>query len=643
MDRSAGGVGEDGAASGSGGGSDPSRAIRRARARRLGGNAPSALKTIDEFLAAYPDNPEALFERSRVLLQLGDRPESLASMLKGLQLIDASTEAVAIANMLTEENLHQEAEMLLKAKLDDDDEQHTTLFTLAKLLLLRSRFLEADKVIADLTTISPAPAPFVLRVDYLVALKHALLGDEASLRRQVEELRTRPEASSQRLEFFEDLLAFLTGGASDEFAASMERHRRESRRNYLYESFYRDMQPDVFLGVENRSRNEFRRVLGDRWKEPRLSGAAFSEVERPVVLELFHRARAVSFREINDEFGKLTAGKSGDRVLQAESEMKGYSENPCLLKIGAKYRIAIEREKMQTYVFNILHPGYHPQILGYASGRSIAGMTLSWGPSADDDLYALRHLYVEPSKNAILLDKAFEKLFTVVMKGWYARNMKFRKAGVFRNLGRYAGELERIVDVPGAAGCENDDPASLLLESMGTRIVHPVQALRQIAAEKGSEKIPIPWGLHHGDLNSRNVILDGHGHMCLIDFYKSEPGFVLLDAARLEVDLRYEASRFDPAYLPEFRWIDAHLAGSVNSELLNLDIRRSMEKRLRVAHKLRTLMAEIFPEMKQNFLPAYRTALVISLVKLLGYGHLSSSARDLALAEISDLASALAS
>jgi hypothetical protein len=264
-------------------------------------------------------------------------------------------------------------------------------------------------------------------------------------------------------------------------------------------------------------------------------------------------------------------------------------------------------------------------------------MTLSWGPSADDDLYALQHLFVDPSKNAILLDKAFEKLFTVVMKGWYGRNTRFRKARLYRNLGRYTGELASILENAGlpVAGEE------LAVASLGRTIAHPVAELERLVERKSAIRTPIPWGLHHGDLNSRNVILDAQGHMCLIDFYKSEPGFVLLDAARLEVDLRYEASRIDPAYLPELRWIDEHLATTDNDALLELDVRRSMEKRLRVAFKLRSLMRTIFPGMKSDFLPAYRSALVISLIRLLGYGHLPAPARELALAEISDLARSL--
>lgn len=604
--------------------------VRRARARRAGGDCRGALKLIDEFLAARPDHAPALFEKSRILHELGDRPASLAARLKALALKKASTDAVAIADMLIEDKLFADAEALLRARLDHDDAQFTTRFTLAKLLLFTGRFLEADKEIEALIKRSKR-APLV-RADYLQALRFALLGDVVSLGELVERLRKNGVAES-RLTFFVALERFIAGGDPDEFAAAMARERYLARGNYLYANLFRLVEPDLFLGAGNRARQEFARVLGEKLRAPKLAGAEFEPEEKSIVADLFRRATAVRFSPIADQF----AGLSGDRVLRAHTELKGFVENSCLLKIGAKFRIAIEREKMETYVANKLHPSFHPMILGYSSTRRLAGMRLSWASTDDSEPFALRRLYLDDAFDAEYLESLIAKLVTKVMRGWYVQNARLRPASVFARLERPAVQLGEILARFELAAGEPE----ITLPTLGQAIANPVHRIAELARRRGAKRLMIPYGLHHGDLNSRNILVDQHGHICLIDFYKSRPGFILLDAARLEADFRYEAQPVANEYLDEIRWIDTALAVGRTAEIPGIDVRRSMEKRTRVAYRLRRLMAELYSLDDDAFTLIYRVALISALVRQLGYGHLEPAMAELAIAEIGDLVAGL--
>lgn len=599
--------------------------VRRARARLAGGDARGALRLINEHLARHPDDAPALFERARILIELGERPAALESQLKALGIKKAATDAAAVAEMLVEDGLYAEAEALLVARLARDDGQFTTRFTLAKLLLFSNRFLEAGIEIKRLYQRSKK-SPLV-RADYLASLRFALLGDERNVRAERDRLLGN-SVGAERLLFFDALLEIVSGGDPDHFAETMARLRRTMRGNPLYHSLFKMITPDRFLGVESRTRREFRRILGTRLKAPRLTGASFSEEETLVVEDLFMRSLAVRFREIDAP----DAGFSGDRVLRAMVETKTWRENSCLLKLGPKYRIALEREKMETYVLGKLHPGHHPQILGYAHGLRHAGLRLSWATDDDAPPVSLRRLAADEETPIETLQAIVSDLFRNVLKGWHRKNAGLKSVLLFERIRKdLVPKLEAIVPPP--AG-----DAPIFLPIIKAEFMHPAETLRRLEAARGKKKTPAFFGLHHGDLNTRNVLLDDRGGIRLIDFYKSGPGFVLLDFARLEADLRFECLNVETSYLEEIKWMNEQLARAESlAEIRAIDTRRSLTRRLDMALLIRSLAVEIFGLGERETLELHAVALLIVLTRLLGHGHLAPAVTELVLAEIDSL------
>ncbi|MEK8023675.1 MAG: phosphotransferase [Candidatus Hydrogenedentota bacterium] len=603
--------------------------VRRARAKRAGGDTRGALRVIDAHLANHPDDAQALFEKSRILYELGDRPASLDAKLKALALKHAATDAAAIADMLMEDGLFTEAETLLRARLDRDDKQFTTRFMLAKLLLFSNRFLEAGDEIAKLYKLSQKTP--IVRADYLAALRFALLGDGAGVAAILDRLRTNG-AQESRLAFFEALNDFLASGDPDLFASRLATLRHAARSNPLYFNLFRMITPDLFLGAENKLRREFHRVLGDRLHGPKLSGADFDAEELTVVRDVFRRYAAVKFSAIDEQ----NAGYSGDRVWRAYTEMKGWRENSCLLKLGPKFRIAIEKEKMESFVFGKLHPNFHPQILGFSHGRRVAALRLSWASISDDVPHSLRKLYLDPRYDMPSMASALEQLIKVVLAGWYVRNARKRVARVFHPLHAAAATMADYLK--GRSNGEDSESGVISLPTLAIEVPDPAATFHRLVAEKGAMKAEVPYGLHHGDLNSRNILLDEQANICLIDFYKSGPGLILHDLARLEVDFRYEALEIPETYLDEVRWMDTRLARATTlKEISALDVRRSMEKRAGTAYAIRKTGRELFDISEPEFMILYALALATALARLLKYGHLLPHVTDLLLAELADL------
>ncbi len=607
--------------------------VRRARARLAGGDVRGALRLAKERLEDEPGDALAWFEMSRILYEMGDRPAALDARLKALALKRASTDAAAIADMLIEDGMYGEAEALLRARLESDDSQFTTRFTLARILLVTGRYLEAADEIRRLYEHGQS-APLV-RADYLEALRFALLGDLDSLSQLVTRLRSN-DVADYRLRFFEELEAFVAGGDADAFADAMGRLRRATKLSPVYRSLYRAVTPDLFQGAESRSRQEFHRVLGSRLALPKISGVDLPADQQRIAQDLFSRYSAVEFREIDDPHG----GFSGDRVYRVFLTRRPYVENTCLVKIGRKHRVAIEKEKMERYVSGLLHPSFHPRVEGYSYGLRSAALRLSWSAAADETPFSLRKMYLDPRFTAEEFAGAVERLMRQVLYGWHVRNTRRRPSLLFRNIAPALKDIERCVvsRFPGAGS----DAAVLAAPALGTSLRNPVVAIRALLRERSAEKHSIPFGLHHGDLNARNVLLDSLDTVCLVDFYKSGPGFVLKDYARLEADLRFETLDASSGPAEELRWMDERLARSMTrEEIRSIDVRASMLRRRDVAAVLRPLAAEILGVPPDELRVLYAVALIDVLSRLLRYDHLAPVVTELVLAEIADLAAGL--
>ena len=603
--------------------------IRRANARLYGGNARGALKIIEEYLESHPNDAPALFVKSRILYELGDRPSSLDARLKALSLKQASTDAAAIADMLIEDGMYAEAETLLKARLDQDDKQFTTRFTLARILLFSSRFIEADREIKKLYKLS-ADSPIV-RADYLEALRLALLGDSENLSKLVDRLKMN-KVQHSRLNFFQLLDDFIKGGDTDLFANEIAKLRHEFINHTVYGPLFRSISPEIFLGSENKTKREFYSILGSRLKHPKLSGVPFSEEETLLLRELFNRYQSAEFCEIDEE----NAGLSGDRVLRANPERKEAVEQSCLVKVGRKFRIAIEKEKMETFVSGILHPNYHPRMIGYAFGLKTAALRLSWASEPNEIPFSLRQVYQNSENSIESIVNIIDNLFLRVLSDWHTRNSHRRAIYLFKGLSRFTSLLKDRLE--GMQLNSNIEEEVIQLPDLGIETNNPLFLMKNLISNKSSEKISIPEGIHHGDLNARNIILDNRGMICLIDFYKTSVGFQLLDAARLEVDLRYETLQDGSADEKELRWLDYTLANNFDpSEIEKLDVRYSLMKRVRVSAELRRVSMTVFGLSSSELSVLYSIALLITLIRLLKYGHLTRKVSQLILAEIADL------
>lgn len=583
--------------------------LAEARARFDEGRPETALLLAEKVLASYPADIDALYLRFRALDKMGDRTRALAALGEYLSHRKAATAEATLAERLIEDGLSGEAEALLRARLAKG-EQFSARFTLAKLLLLEGRVLEAGEELKRLDEIGEtAKKSPLLRADYIRALRYAILGDLAG----IEEILTRLRKGgirAHRLRYFEILRDLLATGDLDAFAARRAEIRAEVERHPFYAPLYRDLRPEIFL-PGGRLRLEARRVLGERVPGPEIEGADLLDEEEATMLPLlFDKTRRIRLERLDlgpDE------GRSGDRVLRAFPEGAHLRYTSSLLKIGPKHRILVEREKIGRFVQEVLHIRHHPSLLGATWTLRRGALRFSWGVADHEAPRSLRAIYLDETAEAF--GRVLDSLFGEALAPWHATNAAPQAIDLSPLAKRTADLLE------GAAAHLPD----------AGEIPSPIESFRRLSRIL-PRRVPVLSGIRHGDLNMRNILVPPSLQPVLIDFYKTSPGPVWEDFARLEADLRYEVDPPTEAYAPEFRWMDeSFLREEDLGADLHLDYRRSLEKRFLAIRRIRSWAARAGGETPPV---VYGLFLATAVARHLGYGRWGEAARRQALFEL---------
>ena len=572
-----------------------------ARARLAEGRPEEALALADRRLAERPGDLDGLYFRFRALERMGERSGALAALAAYLAQRKAATAEATMAEHLIEDGLEVEAEALLRARLARGD-QYSARFTLTKLLLLQGRVLEAGEELERLYAEKERVRSPLRRADYLAAMRLGILGDLDGL----EALRARLEKGGvrpHRLRFFEILRDLLATGDLESFSARRAEIHREVRKHPFYGPLYRDLRPEAFL-PGGRLRWEARRVLGARGSGPTLDGPGLElldEEERtmvPLLFEKFRRVRLEPLESGPDE------GRSGDRVLRVYPEGAGIRHISSLLKIGPKHRILVEREKVERFVQEVLHPRNHPTLLGATWTLRRGALRFAWGVSDREAPRSLRAIYAEesPAKFGETLDR----LLGESLAPWYEENAAARGFDPAPLAKWIAEGLERAT-------------AHLLVEE-GVDLVADYRRLARIL-----QRTTLRWGVRHGDLNLRNVLVPPSGIPVLIDFTKSGPGAIWEDLARIEADIRYEADPATAASIDEVSWMDGTLVSpkDLGAETA-LDYRRSLERRFLSTRRIRSWAARTADGAPPV---VYHLFVALAVARLLYYGHLDEPAR----------------
>lgn len=257
---------------------------------------------------------------------------------------------------------------------------------------------------------------------------------------------------------------------------------------------------------------------------------------RQVLQSLFSEATSLHLVSLLSQQRAPAATQSGSVVLQAQPYFARGPGVPVIVKLCARDEIARETENHR-----LIEPflgGQHLAVLkAEAYSRQVGGLVYSLIGAEDwQSIRTFGDIFFNES--APTVTSLLERFFTQTFKGLLA-NARQEKIDLTST---YTRQLRLTPDKLRLALAEVHPPA----------LTEPHLQFQGLA---GAFKNPILWALPsgqffpfevlsrqclcHGDLHSRNILVDASGHFWLIDFARAGESHALRDFVELETDIKF--------------------------------------------------------------------------------------------------------
>jgi hypothetical protein len=270
----------------------------------------------------------------------------------------------------------------------------------------------------------------------------------------------------------------------------------------------------------------------------RLYPEGFGDIDYILVEKLFPNCQEV-------KLGPRIKGFSGAMVFLAESRDKfGSLQQPSVVKLGPFKKIQDEAENYDKYVKNFVGNAPELRELQYDKDDTRGGLRFSYA-RMEGEVSTFEDFFLTRKNDACwIIGKAFSKN----VLGLCFQPRPLEKRCLYREDYRL-GERDwsRII---------NAVEASELLEVEGDDFAFGGQTYRNPLKEakewfgleednknRWSEPFDTITTVVHGDLNSRNILIDDNDNVFVIDFAKTGPGHILKDFCKLEVEIKFCLTR----------------------------------------------------------------------------------------------------
>lgn len=240
-----------------------------------------------------------------------------------------------------------------------------------------------------------------------------------------------------------------------------------------------------------------------------------------LIRQLFPNSAEVVLRPIS-------GGYSGAAVLLAQSWGAGAAlQRPTVIKLGAAAKLQPERDNYERYVKESV--GNTATLLGTAQRTNRIAMRWAYAGFADAQVQTLAEYGETGRPLAPLLRELFSSRSTLGLLLGAARRDPQRT--LYREYSWTLRDWARIEQAV-AELCANDPGLTNPLP-----IVARWYDAQSGTGERANRTFDAPVATVHGDLNSRNILVDRRGTLFVIDFAHTGPGHLLRDFARLEAEL----------------------------------------------------------------------------------------------------------
>ena len=230
-----------------------------------------------------------------------------------------------------------------------------------------------------------------------------------------------------------------------------------------------------------------------------------------------------------------STSQSGAVVLKVQPHYPGGWAVPVVVKLASRKKIELEATNYKQYVQRFIDGFRHTLLQDQAHVYFLGGIVYTLVGTPLEGCVDLGTFYTTHTAEETVT--ALEDLFLKTCHHWYDNQVIKQTCDLVQ---LYAQSLkisiERIEAGLVEAGLADwVGQQRLILEPLQRTIINPVEWFRQHASLTGNVAIAYT----HGDLHSRNVLIDHNHQAWLIDFYRSGPGHIFRDLIELESDIKF--------------------------------------------------------------------------------------------------------
>lgn len=255
--------------------------------------------------------------------------------------------------------------------------------------------------------------------------------------------------------------------------------------------------------------------------------------DEALLLYLFRNSKEVQLKS-------LDGGFSGNLVLAAKSvDTFGHKHVPSVVKAGPRDMIAKERssfERIQEVLGNNA-----PAIIDYAEIKDRGAILYRYASMLDGKVHTFQELFTE-GKDISYITRTLTTVFQEQLGRLYQAGSydELNLLDYYEFSSKYAESVAgRLSEITGET--ITVDQPKIKDPVTGKELYNAAAFYGKDLKESSGETVAGGHKLAylHGDLNGRNIIIDAHDNVWLIDFFHTHRGHILKDLIKLESDLIY--------------------------------------------------------------------------------------------------------
>jgi DNA-binding response OmpR family regulator len=268
---------------------------------------------------------------------------------------------------------------------------------------------------------------------------------------------------------------------------------------------------------------------------PAVMAAELEELLR----KLFYPAEEIRIAALIPPGSARSTSQSGAVLLKVQPRYRGSGAwgEPVVVKIAARDKIVTETRNYHRYVEGYMAGHRHTRLHQREETHLLGGILYMLVGSPIDDCMDLGSFYVQHSADEVV--QVLKRLFIDTCSRWYTnrtsrQNQDLRQLYA-RALKLSVGKLETVLQELDIGEGVDSQVRRVRPPGFKARIPSPVDWLRRhpdLPAE-------LSQCYTHGDLHSRNVLVDNTGQAWLIDFYRTGLGHLFRDLIELECDVKF--------------------------------------------------------------------------------------------------------